>query len=276
LQIALPTDVALGPSGVIYVADWGNFRIRKIQPTAGFRAVANVSAASFLRGAIAPESIVAAFGQSLATSVQPADSLPLPTSLVGTTVRVRDAAGVERLSRLFLVAPGQVNYEVPPSTATGAATITITSGNGSVSTDVVQIDNVAPGLFAANANGQGVAAAVVFRLRANGEQLYEPVAQLDQTTGRFVTRPIDLGPDTDQVFLVGFGTGWRFRSSLAASAATIGGDGAELLFLGPVGGLVGLDQCNIRLSRNLIGRGEVAVKLIVDGKMSNTVLINIR
>src|SRR5262249_53938553 len=127
-----------------------------------------------------------------------------------------------------------------------------------------------------NANGQGVAAAVVLRVRANGEQMYEPVAQFDQTASKFVTKPIDLGPDTDQVFLVAYGTGWRFRSSLAASSATIGGAGAELLYVGPAVGLVALDQCNIRLSRNLIGRGEVEVKLIVDGRMSNAVLINIK
>lgn len=276
LQIALPTDVALGPNGVIYVADWGNFRIRKIQPTAGFRAVANVSAASFMGDALAPESIVAAFGQNLATSFQAANSLPLPTSLNGTTVRVRDATGIERLARLFVVSITQVNFEVPPSTSTGVATITITSGDGSVSTGVVQIANVAPGLFTANANGQGVPAAVVLRVKATGEQTFETVAQFDQATSKFMPRPIDLGPATDQVFLVGFGTGWRFRSSLAASSATIGGEGAEVLFLGPGGGFVGLDQANIRLSRNLIGRGEVQVKLIVDGRMSNMVLINIR
>jgi len=277
LQIALPRDVALGPNGLIYVSDWGNLRIRRIQSTAGFRPVASVSAASFApNAALAPEMIAAAFGQNLGTGNQPANSLPLPTSLLGTTVRVRDAAGVERLAPLFLVGRGQINYQIPPSTSTGVASITATSGDGSVSTGVVQIANVAPGLFAANANGQGAAAAVVLRVRANGEQIYEPVSQFDQTTSRFVTRPIDLGPDTDQVFLVGFGTGWRFRSSLAASSATIGGDGAQLLFLGPVGGLVGLDQCNIRLSRNLIGRGEVQVKLIVDGIMSNVALINIQ
>ncbi len=273
-QIFLPTDVALGPNGVIYIADWGNFRIRKIESTTGFLAVANVSAASFLEGALAPESIAAAFGTNLATSVQLANSLPLPKSLLGTTVKVRDAAGIERLSRLFIVTPTQVNFEVPPSTATGAATFTVTTGAGVVSTGVVQIANVAPGFFAANANGEGAAASVVLRVRENGEQIFEPVAQLD-SNGKFVTRPIDLGPDTDQVFLVGFGTGWRFRSSLAASSATIGGENAEVLFVGPTG-LIGLDQSNIRLSRSLRMRGEVQVKLTVDGKTTNTVLINIQ
>jgi uncharacterized protein (TIGR03437 family) len=275
-QIALPTDVAVDSRGNIYVADWGNWRILKVQSTTGIRAVTSVSAASFLGDALATESIAAAFGQNLATSVQVSTTLPLPTQLAGTTVRVRDASGVERLAPLFFVAPTQVNFEVPPSTASGAATITITSGDGSISTGIVNIASVAPGLFSANSDGKGVAAAVALRVKANGEQTFEPVARLDQATNRFVTAPIDLGPETDQVFLVLFGTGARFRSSLATSSATIGGANAEVLFVGPAGGFVGLDQSNIRLSRALIGRGEVAVRLILDGKPSNEVILNVR
>jgi uncharacterized protein (TIGR03437 family) len=275
-QILLPTDVAIDSRGNIYVADWGNYRIRKVQSTTGFRTVASVSAASFLGDALAPESIVASFGQNLATSTQAATSLPLPNALNGTTARVRDALGAERLSPLFFVGPAQVNLEIPPSTANGAATITITSGDGSISTGVIQIASVAPGIFSANSDGQGAAAAVALRISANGQQSFEPVARLDQATGKFVTVPIDLGPETDQVFLVLFSTGARFRSSLAASSAMVGGANAEVLYVGPAGGFVGLDQSNIRLSRNLIGRGEVEVKLTVDGKTSNTVRINIK
>ena len=276
LQVFLPTDVALDRNGVIYIADWGNYRIRKIQPTGGFRIVSSVSAASFMDGALAPESIAAAFGQNLATSDRPANSTPLPTLLNGTTVRARDASAVERLAPLFFVAPAQVNFEIPPSTATGAATITITSGDGSVSTGVVRIASVAPGLFSANSNGRDVASAVALRIKANGEQTFEPVARFDQAANKFVPVPIDLGPETDRVFLVAFGTGTRFRSSLAASSATIGGANAEVLYVGPAGGFVGLDQINIRLSRSLAGIGDVEVKLTVDGKTSNTVMINVK
>lgn len=276
LQIFLPTDVALGPNGVIYIADWGNYRIRKIQPTTGFRTIGVSSAASFLSDAMAPESIVAAFGQSLATSSGAANSAPLPNILNGTTVALRDALGDERLAPLFFVSSGQVNFQIPPSTAPGAATVTITSGDGTISTGVVMIANVAPGLFTANSDGVGAPSALTLRIKATGEQIYEPVVQLDPTTNKFAPRPIDLGPDTDQVFLIAFGTGMRFRSSLAASSCSIGGAPAEVLFIGRVGGFIGLDQANIRLSRNLIGRGNVEVKLTVDGRTSNTVLINVK
>ncbi|MFN7622768.1 MAG: hypothetical protein ACK5RS_06430, partial [Acidobacteriota bacterium] len=63
----------------------------------------NVSAASYGNAALAPESIVAAFGTGLATATQAASDLPLPTTLAGTTVRVRDSANNEYLAPLFFV-----------------------------------------------------------------------------------------------------------------------------------------------------------------------------
>ena len=92
------------------------------------------------------------------------------------------------------------------------------------------IANVAPGLFTANADGGGVPAALAFRLKGSGAQSYEPVSR--NSTLRSVASslvPIDLGPSTDQVFLVLYGTGIRFRSSLTNVSATIGGLASEVL-----------------------------------------------
>ncbi len=99
-----------------------------------FNANTNVSAASYVSTSLAPESIVSAFGSGLATSTLAAASTPLPTTLAGSTVKVRDSAGAERLAPLFFVSPAQINYQMPAGTANGAATITVTSGDGSVST----------------------------------------------------------------------------------------------------------------------------------------------
>ena len=240
-------------------------------------ALANVSAASFLGQELAQESIVAAFGTSLATSVAVASTTPLPTTLAGTTLKVRDSAGTERNAPLFFVAPAQINYQMPPGTAPGPATVTVTSGNGVISSGLVQMSSVAPGLFTANASGQGVAAAVALRVKANGEQVFEALARFDQATGVFVPAPLDLGPEGEQVFLIGFGTGLRGRSSLAAVSARLGGLSVEVLFVGAQGGFVGLDQLNLGpLPRNLAGRGNVDFVLMVDGKNANTTQLNIK
>jgi uncharacterized protein (TIGR03437 family) len=189
---------------------------------------------------------------------------------------VKDSAGIERFAPLFFVSPSQVNYQLPLQTALGAAAITITSGDGAVSTGTAQIIAVAPGLFAANANGQDVAAAVALRVQNGNSQSYETVAVFDTAQNRFVSRPLDLNPATDEVYLLLFGTGIKFRSSLAAVSAKIGGVDAQVLYAGAQGGFAGLDQVNLRIPPNLVGRGEVDVVLIVDGQASNTVRINIR
>jgi len=240
------------------------------------RAVASVSAASFLGAELASEQIVAAFGAGLATTTQVAENLPLPTEIAGTTVRVRDSQGENRLSPLFFVAPAQVNYQIPPGTAAGAATVTITSGDGAVSIGNVTISAVAPGLFSANANGQGVAAATALRVKADSAQIFEPVARFDTTLNRFVSIPIDLGPEGEQVFLILFGTGFRAATGQPAVTAKIGGADTEVLFAGPQGGFVGLDQANVLIPRSLAGRGEVDVEMTFSGKGSNLVKISVQ
>ena len=238
--------------------------------------VASVSAASFSGATLAGESIVAAFGTGLAITTQAAATLPLPTSLAGTTINVKDSAGAERQAPLFFVAPGQINYQMPPGTAPGQATVTITNRYGEVSAGTVRIAAVAPGLFAANANGQGVVAALALRVKADGTQQFEPVSRFDPAQNRFVPTPIDLGPATDQVFLILFGTGTRFRSSLPNVSARIGGVDAPVLFVGAQGDFVGLDQINLQLPRSLIGRGEVEIRLMADGQQANPVTVSIK
>ncbi len=236
-------------------------------------AVTTVSAASFSDQTLAAESIVAAFGTNLATSVVVNDMLPLPTSLAGTTVSVRDSRGADRLAPLFFVAPQQINYLIPQDTAPGTATIAVTSGDHALSVGNVTIAAIAPGLFAANANGQGVAAAVALRVRADGTQSYEPVSRFDQAQNRFVAAPIELGPAGEQVFLLLFGTGLRFNSGLGGVTCKLGGIDAPVLFAGAQGDLVGLDQVNLSLPRTLAGRGEVDLVLTVDGQAANTVRV---
>jgi uncharacterized protein (TIGR03437 family) len=237
--------------------------------------LAAISAASFTNK-VAPESIVAVFGTDIAASSCPATTSPLPTSLCGVTVKLRNGAGTEYPAPLFFVSPTQINYQIPPGIVSGQATIAAMTSNGSTLSGTINLDLVAPGVFTVAANGGGLAAAVVLRVRANGTQSYEPVARFDRGLNRFVAVPIDLGPATDKVYLILYGTGWRFRSALAAVTVKVGGVDAPVSHAGKQGSLVGLDQINALLDRRLIGRGEVEVVLMVDGKTANTVRINIK
>ena len=203
-------------------------------------------------------------------------SLPLPTALAGTSVLVRDSAGVERAAPLFFVAPTQINYQIPAGTASGEATVTITSGTGQVSTGTLNIAAVAPGLFSAAASGQGVAAAVVLRSKPDGMQGYESVAQYDGAQQRFVAAPIDLGGEDEQVFLILYGMGFRHHSSPSAALVELGGLEVAALYAGPQGDFAGLDQLNLKLPRALIGRGEIDLWLNVFGRESNHVKIRVK
>ena len=242
----------------------------------GAAPLASVSAASYAGEAIASESIVAAFGNELAASVLAANTSPLPINLGGTTVTLRDSANKEFFAPLFFVSPSQINYLVPAGVAYGPATVIVTHDSGKLASGAVTLAPLAPALFAANATGRGLAAAVALRVKADGAQSYEPIAQWDAALNQFIAVPLDLGPESEQVFLVAFGTGLRNRSALSTAVATIGGVDAPVLYVGTSGGFVGLDQVNIRLPRALRGRGEVELMLTADGKATNTLRLQIK
>lgn len=254
-----------GSSGDVYVA-----LARRLLP------VTTVAASSYSGSSLAKESIVAAFGSDLAPATQVATSVPLPTTLIGTTVEVTDSAGASRLSPLFFVAPAQINYQIPPGTAVGEAAVLVSNRSGPVGQGKAQIVSVAPGLFTANANGRGPASAVVLRVRANGAQQFEQVVSYDDRLQQFVPIPIDFGPSGDQLFLILFGSGFRFNSSLSAVSVQIGGVSAQSLFAGPQGGFVGLDQLNVALPRSLAGRGAVDIALTVDRQAANIAQISFK
>ncbi|HZS08565.1 MAG TPA: SBBP repeat-containing protein [Blastocatellia bacterium] len=257
-------------------AGGGDAFITKINSGQNTGYLTTVLAANYKGDAIAPEAIVAGFGVNLADNIYVATTLPLPTQLGGVTVKVRDSNGNERSSPLFFVAPTQINYQIPPGTALGRATVTVlNSSNTIVSAGIINVAPISPALFTADASGGGAPAAFAIRVKANGEQVYEQVAN--------GATPIqmDLGPQGEQVFLILYGTGIRGRSSQSAvtvnylsngtSVATTGVDYAD-----QQGSFAGLDQLNLVLPRTLIGRGLLDLVVIVDGQPTNAVRLNIK
>jgi uncharacterized protein (TIGR03437 family) len=233
--------------------------------------VAAVSAATF-DGLIAPESIVAVFGNGLATTTQVADVVPLPLSIAGTSVMVIDSQGVARSASLFFVSPGQVNCQIPAGTAAGAATIRVTSGTGAMGAGIIQITAGAPAIFTANSDGMGVPAASLIRVKVDQSQTTESPVQ--GAFPNFSPRPTDLGPIGEQVFLILYLTGMRAAQNTDGNAVNgaaenvrvlIGGIEVIPTFAGPAPGFVGLEQINALIPRELIGRGRVGVSVSAIG-----------
>lgn len=256
-------------------APLGGVTIKQGSLGAPLPTLASVSAAGY-GGELATDSIVAAFGSNLTANTAAANSLPLPTQLAGVTVKVTDSEKVTRDAPLFFVSPSQINYLVPTGTKPGIAEIAVFNGGAQVAKSEAPVNPVAPALFTANASGQGVPAAVALRVRADGSQSVEPIAQFDAEQQGFVPVPIDLGPEGEQVFLILFGTGFRAGSEPDAAATFIGGEIAETLFAGAAPGFAGLDQANVRVPRSLAGKGEVSILLMVDNRAANAVTVNVR
>ena len=229
--------------------------------------VTTVSAASYETTAIAPDSIVAAFGTNLATQTAGANTVPLPTTLGGTTVEVNGQA-----AQLFFVSSGQINFVIPSGISPGSASVVVRAGNGITSNGTVQVAQAGAAVFSANADGQGVPAALLLRVKANGQQLYESVSQLNPSTGRLVTKPIDLGPEGEKVFLVLFLSGIRKAPDPNSDGnvrenvhVLLGGADLTPDYAGAQGGFIGLDQINVEIPRSLIGRGKINLAVSVNG-----------
>jgi uncharacterized protein (TIGR03437 family) len=226
----------------------------------------SLSAASFATDAVAaPESIVAGFGAGLAPGVASANSTPLPTQLLGVSVRITDSAGAQRLAGLFFVSASQINYAVPAGVAPGVAQVDVLRDGQVVARGAISVNAVWPALFTANASGRGLGAAAVVRVLANGQQVFESAAN-----------PIDLSRPGERVFLALFGAGLRGRSDLSRVRVTLGGAPLNALYAGPAPGFVGLDQVNVELPSSLAGRGQLDLLTYVDGWAANLIHFTIK
>ena len=256
-------DLAIGVPG----ENGGRGAVNVVRGQVPF-AIAN--SASFELGAVASEAIVSMFGQGLASATEGATVTPLPTMLGGTTIEVTDSSGVTRPSPLVFVSAPQINFLVPRNTSTGPATITVQREGRAPLTGTVEVADVAPGLFTANAQGNGAPAAAFLRVAGDGTR----TQMLLFEGGNPQLLPIDLGPSGDQIFLLLAGTGIRgFTDVVTASIA-----GIDIPVLGAQeqGEFVGLDQVNIGpLPRNL-PKGNINLVLTVDGRETNTVTVNIQ
>src|SRR5262249_25209391 len=208
--------------------------VERFQASAAAEAVVSVNAASYV-GPLAPATIAAAFGSNLATRIEGAQSLPLPTQLAGVTVRVIDANNVQHSAPLFFVSPGQVNYRIPEQAAPGAAQLIVNTGAGAVSQGQLQIATSSPAVFTASFSGRGLAVALTTFDGLNFESVVNPDGSARTVSSGTMGRPN---------YLTLFGTGLRGASNLRVQ---IGGVEVAPMFAGAQGSFAGLDQINLMI-----------------------------
>jgi uncharacterized protein (TIGR03437 family) len=166
---------------------------------------------------------------------------------------------------------------LPEGTAAGRATVAVRKQDGATVSGTIVVTPTAPGLFSANATGQGVGYINAIRVDSAGVQTPLTVFTFDQTQQAIVASPLSLGGPTDAVYLILAGTGIRGIKALTNVSAQVGGTAVPATYAAAQGQYPGLDQVNIGpLPRTLAGRGEINLYLTVDGNRSNTVTLNIQ
>lgn len=233
-----------------------------VDATAALAGPRTVSAASYGYSSIAPRAMVAAFGTDLSDTTQVATTLPLPTTLGGTTVQVQDARGQTRPAPLFFVSPTQINYQIPGGTAAGPATVYITSGGATAKVGALIVAPSAPSIFTLDQSGTGAAAALDAFTFAPGP--FNPT----RATGE---------PNVIAVFLTGLGEdATDVDANVNASLqATLDGQPVMVSYAGRAPGFAGLNQLNLVLPAG-IAAGNHQLAVTRNGVASNTVSIAIR
>ena len=234
-------------------------------------------------GNVSAEMIVALYGVNLATETVVAGPPPLPTSLGDTTFTVIDSEAIERDMEMYFVSSSQVNGTIPPGTALGPGTVTIQNwqtGGSELSAETKGVENqdqsfeievtaIAPGVFSADASGEGTAAALVIVVQPDQTRITTPIFD-----GSLAPIPLVVdGPDL--VYLLLFGTGIRgFSSEVRVS---VGGDDVPVLAAVAQGEFPGLDQVNVGpLPASLAGRGEIPIEMTVDDIPANVTTVTIQ
>lgn len=229
-----------------------------------------VNAASFAPGApVVPGSIASVFGTNLASSTVTAATLPLPSTLAGTSALFGGYA-----VPFFYVSPGQMNIQVPWQLAgQSQASLTITATTQTSAPQTVNLATYGPGIFQFP-SGQGII------LIANTAIFAAPAGSISGAQSRpanpgeyLVIYATGLGPVTNQPPTGSPASLSSLSPTTAMPTVTIGGVSAPVLWAGLAPGFVGLYQVNVQTPPNAPTGDAVLVVLSMGGTTSNAVSI---
>jgi uncharacterized protein (TIGR03437 family) len=271
-----------------------SFDISSSGAVPAFIASSLVNGGSFSGLAPGVASIASLFGTNLSLGTALASSLPLPTSLSGTSVRLNNI-----LAPLFFVSPGQINLQIPwelmglalasltvtvDGVANSSATVNLPSladgTHAATSAPVtVGVSPLAPSIFSVNSQGTGQGAVLL----ANTDVIAAPAGSIPGRT----TQPVARGGFIT-IFCTGLGDVTNRPASGAAAGssplsttanaatATVGGVNAPVDFSGLAPGFVGLYQVNARVPTNAPAGAAIPVRITIGGLTSNTVTIAVQ
>ena len=204
--------------------------------------------------------LIAIYGGSLAKTYEAGTSNPLAQTLGGTVVLVED-----RLLPLIYVSPDQINAQLPGDLEPGEYKLTVrTDGMPDVTSTFPVVRN-APGLFVNMVDTKPYAVA----LHEDGSPVTpESPAKRSELISLIGT---GFGPYNRRV-VDGFVTPATPAATLVDPVEVIvGGVSLQPTFAGAAPGLTGMTATRLRVGQ--AGSGSVEVKVVVNGKDSNTVIL---
>jgi uncharacterized protein (TIGR03437 family) len=230
-----------------------------------------VNSASFQPGPAAPQEWVTAFGSGFASqTILAPPGQPFPATLGDTTISITDSKGVVSAAPLYYVSTSQASFLIPSGVAAGNASVKVARSGATVLTGNLVIASVSPGLYSANGNGAGVAAALAANYPASGAATPMTVFACQSGVAlSCLSSPLSVS-SPGNVYVSLYGTGIRGAKAVQAYAA---GSAATVQYAGAQGQDQGLDQVNVLIPASLAGAGEVSVYVVADGVSSNMVTI---
>jgi uncharacterized protein (TIGR03437 family) len=241
-----------------------------------------INNASFAKGQpVAPGSEVAIFGTGLAQSLASFDTVPLSTSLAGTSVSFNGIQApvysvVNDLPHGDGGTYGQVNAQVPWNVAPGSVNVVVTTSKGSSAPLAVQIAAQAPGVFSFPNSPYAIA------INADGS-LAAPAGVVPGVA----THPAKVG-DVLVVYATGLGAVSpavangaasldQLRNTVAMPVVMIGGKQAVVSFSGLTPQFPGINQLNVAVPQGTASGSSVPLQIVLGGiTTSATVVIAVQ
>jgi uncharacterized protein (TIGR03437 family) len=259
--LAFPRGLTVDSGGKVYIADTQNSVIRVLTPTFPAISPGGVANAASYAPRLSPGALASVFGTGFGSITAQPDS-PLPKSVSGVAVNVNGKA-----APIFYLSPGQINFQVPWATSTGAGSVTVNVNGGSSNSISVPVSAAAPGLFFDQASGAAIVQNSDFSLNTSSNPAPRGGTIIAYLTGSGPLSPAQSdgvpAPTTSLVNMT------------AAYSAQIGTAPAQVTFAGLAPGFIGLVQMNIVVPPTLTP-GTYSLTVTVGGETSNSATIAVK
>jgi uncharacterized protein (TIGR03437 family) len=221
--------------------------------------LAVVNAASFTSNQTPAGSVFSIFGSNLATKVGQPTNVPLPTTLLTTSVTVNG-----ELAPLFYVDQGQINAQMPEDIKPGLATVIVKNGSSTSNAVAVIIPAVAtPGIIVYGNNR-----AVVVNEDRSVNSPTSP-AKVGATLVGYFTGG---GPvNASGTLVTGSVTPPGLSPVSGPSSVKVSGVDAVVNYIGLTPASIGLYQANFVVPK--VAAGDHALVITISGQASNNPLI---